>query len=96
MSCYFIEYSEISKGYKFYDLTTKSIFELGNAWFFEDVEFPRGDTIRDFDFEEEYVNISTGVISIDQDPIPDFIQDKQIKTMPENLLFKKLFHKNKF
>ena len=39
VSCYFIGYSKRSKGYKFYDPTTKSIFEMGNARFFEDVEF---------------------------------------------------------
>ena len=38
VSCYFIRYSERSRGYKFYDPTTRSIFETGNAWFFEDVE----------------------------------------------------------
>ena len=37
--CYFVGYSERSRGYKFYDPKTKSIFEMGNAWFFEDVEF---------------------------------------------------------
>ena len=42
-SCYFIGYSERSRGYKFYDPTTKSIFETGNARFFEDVEFDGGD-----------------------------------------------------
>ena len=30
VSCYFIGYSERSKGYKFYDPTTKSIFETGS------------------------------------------------------------------
>ena len=39
ISCYFIGYSERSRGYKYYDPTTKSIFETGNARFFEDVEF---------------------------------------------------------
>ena len=39
VSCYFIGYSERSKGYIFYDPTTKSIFKTGNARFFEDVEF---------------------------------------------------------
>ena len=39
VSCYFIGYSERSRGYKFYNPTTKSIFETGNARFFKDVEF---------------------------------------------------------
>ena len=45
ISCYFIGYSERSRGYKFYDPTTKSIFEMGNVWFFEDVEFVGGDML---------------------------------------------------
>ena len=75
VSCYFIGYSKRSKGYKFYDPTTKSIFETGNARFFEDVEFDGGDKDRDFAFEEEYVDIPTAVIDIDQAPIPDIVQE---------------------
>ena len=75
VSCYFIGYSERFRGYKFYDPTTKSIFETGNARFFEDVEFDGGDKDRDFDFEEEYVDIPIAVIDIDQAPIPDIVQD---------------------
>ena len=74
-SCYFIEYSERSRGYKFYDPTTKSIFETGNARFFEDVEFDGGDKDRDFAFEEEYVDIPTTVIDIDQAPIPEIVEE---------------------
>ncbi|KAJ4719033.1 Retrovirus-related Pol polyprotein from transposon TNT 1-94 [Melia azedarach] len=75
VSYYFIGYSERSKGYKFYDPRTKSIFESGNAWFFEDVKLAEGDNIRDFVFKEEYVDIPIGVIGIDQDLIPDLVQD---------------------
>ena len=75
VSCYFIGYSERSKGYKFYDPTTKSIFEIGNARFFEDVEFDGGDKDRDFSFEVEYVDIPTAIIDIDQAPIPDIVQE---------------------
>ncbi|KAL0368210.1 UNVERIFIED_CONTAM: Retrovirus-related Pol polyprotein from transposon TNT 1-94 [Sesamum calycinum] len=38
VSCYFVGYSERSRGYKFYSPTTKLIFESGNARFFEDVD----------------------------------------------------------
>ena len=75
VSCYFIVYSERSRGYKFYDLTTKSIFETGIARFFEDVKFDGGDKDMDFVFEEEYVDIPTIVIDIDQAPIPDIVQE---------------------
>ena len=39
MSCYFIGYSKRSKRCMFYDPMAKLIFELGNAWLFEDIEF---------------------------------------------------------
>ena len=71
----YIGYSERSRGYKFYDPTTKSIFETGNARFFEDVEFDGGDKDMDFVFEEEYVDIPSAVIDIVQAPIPDIIQE---------------------
>ena len=75
ISCYFIGYFERSRGYKYYDPTTKSIFETGNARFFEDVEFDAGDKDKDFVFEEEYVDIPIAVIDIDQAPIPDIVQE---------------------
>ena len=78
VSCYFIGYSERSRGYKFYDPTTKSIFETGNARFFEDVEFAGGDMVRDFVFEEEYINILTAIINIDHDPIPNIVQEADL------------------
>lgn len=61
--------------YKFYDHTTKSIFESGNVRFFEDFEFVGGDTVRNFVFKEKYVDISIDVIGIDYSLIPDFVQD---------------------
>ncbi|RVW68066.1 Retrovirus-related Pol polyprotein from transposon TNT 1-94 [Vitis vinifera] len=38
VSCYFVGYSERSRGFKFYDPSTRSFFETGNAKFIEDVE----------------------------------------------------------
>ena len=35
----------------------KSIFELGNARFFEDIEFTGGEMVGDSVFKEEYVHI---------------------------------------
>ena len=75
VSCYFIGYSKRSRGYKFYDPITTSIFEMGNAQFFEDVEFDGGDKDKDFVFEEEYVDIPTVVIGIDQALILDIVQE---------------------
>lgn len=53
VSSYFIGYSEKSRGFKFYDPTKRSIFETGNAVFFEDVEFGGRNKVRDIIFEEE-------------------------------------------
>ena len=75
VSCYFIGYSKRSRGYKFYDPTTRSIFEMGNARLFEDVDFDGGDKDRDFVFEEEYVDIPIAVIDIDQAPILDIVEE---------------------
>ena len=57
VSSYFIGYSERSRGYKFYDPTLKTIFETGNATFFEDIEFGGKNKVRDFVLEEESVTI---------------------------------------
>ena len=54
ISSYFVGYSEKSWGFKFYDLSTKGIFETRNAHFFEDIEFNGGNKVRDTDFEEEH------------------------------------------
>jgi transposase InsO family protein len=77
ISCYFIGYSERSRGYKFYDPTTKAIFETGNARFFEDVEFAGGERVTDFVFDEEYVEIPLIAIDNDRDQvsIPDIVQE---------------------
>ena len=48
---------------------------MGNARFFEDVEFDGRDKDRDFVFEEEYVDIPIDVIGIDQASIPDIFQE---------------------
>ena len=57
ISSYFIGYSERSRGYKFYNFTLKTIFEIGIAWFFEDVEFGGRNKVRDIIFEEELISI---------------------------------------
>ena len=45
---------EKSWGVKFYDPSTRGIFETGNAHFFEDIEFDGGNTVRDTDFQDEH------------------------------------------
>ena len=71
MSCYFVGYSERSRGYKFYDPTTRSIFEMGNATFLEDIEFGGRNKVRYFVFEEESVSIPTIAFDNVRDSIPD-------------------------
>ncbi|RVW84956.1 Retrovirus-related Pol polyprotein from transposon TNT 1-94 [Vitis vinifera] len=57
VSCYFVGYSERSRGFKFYDPSTRSFFETGNAKFIEDVELSGREPLRKVVFEEEFVNI---------------------------------------
>ncbi|KAL6321467.1 hypothetical protein AAG906_018403 [Vitis piasezkii] len=57
VSCYFVGYSERSRGFKFYDPSTRSFFETGNAKFIEDVELSGREPLRKVVFEEESVNI---------------------------------------
>ncbi|RVW89364.1 Retrovirus-related Pol polyprotein from transposon TNT 1-94 [Vitis vinifera] len=57
VSCYFVGYSERSRGFKFYDSLTRSFFEMGNAKFIEDVELSWRDPLRKVVFEEKSVSI---------------------------------------
>ena len=53
----------------------RSIFETGNTWFIEDVEFTGGDKASDFFFEKECVNIPIVAIDDDQTFITNIVQD---------------------
>ena len=76
VSCYFVGYPERSRGFKFYDPTTRTFFETGNARFLEEIEFVGGDKVRDIVFEEKFIPLH---VAIDNDqaqvPIPDIVQD---------------------
>ena len=54
ISCYFVGYSRKLWGFKFYNPSTRCIFETWNAHFFEDIEFDGGNIVRDTDFQEEH------------------------------------------
>ncbi|RDX73103.1 hypothetical protein CR513_47332, partial [Mucuna pruriens] len=56
VSCYFVGYVKRSQNYKFYYLTSRSLFETRNSRFVEEVEFGKEENIRKVDFEEEFVN----------------------------------------
>ena len=57
MSCYFAGYSERLRGFKFYDPSTRSLFETSNAKFIEDVELSGREPLKKAVFEEESVYI---------------------------------------
>ncbi|RVW21179.1 Retrovirus-related Pol polyprotein from transposon TNT 1-94 [Vitis vinifera] len=59
VSCYFVKYSERSRGFKFYDPSSRSFFETGNAKFIEDVELSGRESLRNVVFEEESISIPT-------------------------------------
>ncbi|RVW13644.1 Retrovirus-related Pol polyprotein from transposon TNT 1-94 [Vitis vinifera] len=78
VSCYFVGYSERSRGFKFYDPSSRSFFETGNAKFIEDVELSGRKQLRKVVFEKESVSIPTtghGHIMFD-----DTIQNVQLIT----------------
>lgn len=52
VSCYFIGYSERSRGYKFYDPATRTIFETNTVKFFEDIMVPGGNMHQDIDLND--------------------------------------------
>ena len=79
--CYFVGYLERSRGFKFYDPLSKSLFETGNAKFIEDVEYGGSIGLRSFVSEEEYVIIPTVAIENDQVTIPNIIQDANPKNL---------------
>ena len=75
VSSYFVGYPERSRGYKFYDPTTRSFFEMGNAQFFEDVEFEGRNKAKDVVFEEESIPLPMIAIDNDQTVITDVVQE---------------------
>jgi len=76
-SC-FIDYSERSRGYKFYDPKLKTIFEMGTAIFFEDIDFGEKNKVRDFVLEKESITILKPIHTVDFDkansePLQDIV-----------------------
>ena len=66
VSCYFVWYFERSRGFKFYDPSSRSFFETGNAKFIEDIEYGGSSELRKIFFEEEYIIIPTVATKNDQ------------------------------
>ena len=88
VSCYFIGYFERSRGYIFYDPTTKSIFKTGNARFFEDVKFDGEIRIGIFLLKRNmliFPQLSLTLIRILY--LTLFKKQIQIKTISKNLPF---------
>ena len=67
VSCYFIGYSERSRGFKFYSSSSNTIFETGNAKFIEDVENSGSSQSRNITFEEERVDLP--IVGIESDEV---------------------------
>ena len=84
MSCYFVGYSERSRGFKFYDPSTRSLFETGNAKFIEDVELSGRESLRNVVFEEESVSIPIIATGHGHIMFDDTIQNVQSITEIEN------------
>ncbi|RVW88542.1 Retrovirus-related Pol polyprotein from transposon TNT 1-94 [Vitis vinifera] len=85
VSCYFVGYSKRSRGFKFYDPSSRSFFEIGNAKFIEDVELSGREPLRKVVFEEESVSILTtghGHIMFD-DTIQNVQSITEIQDTPE-------------
>ncbi|TXG72091.1 hypothetical protein EZV62_000670 [Acer yangbiense] len=74
VSCYFVGYSERSRGFKFYDPTAGTFFETGNARFLEEVEFMGGDEVRNIVFEEEFISLPIAIDN-DQVSVPDIVRN---------------------
>ena len=79
VSSYFIDYSERSRGYKFYDPILKTIFETETATFFEDIEFEGKNKIRKFVLEEESIKIP--------EPIQIVTFDEVSSEPPQNIAY---------
>ncbi|RDX85835.1 hypothetical protein CR513_32915, partial [Mucuna pruriens] len=56
------QYVECSQGYKFYDLTSRSFFEIGNARFLKEVNFGKEENIRNVVFEEESIDYTSQIL----------------------------------
>ncbi|RVW21166.1 Retrovirus-related Pol polyprotein from transposon TNT 1-94 [Vitis vinifera] len=85
VSCYFVRYSERSRGFKFYDPSSRSFFETGNAKFIEDIELSGRKSLRNVVFEEESISIPTtrhGHIMFD-DTIQNVQSITEIQDTPE-------------
>lgn len=84
VSCYFVGYSERSRGYKFYDPTNRTILETGNARFFEDIEVGGENSVRDVVFEEVVDEVITtpSIPMFVPLPIPEFVSEEAQEQHP--------------
>ncbi|KAL6320066.1 hypothetical protein AAG906_004463 [Vitis piasezkii] len=80
VSCYFVGYSERSRGFKFYDSSTRSFFETNNAKFIEDVELSGREPLRKVVFEEKFVSIPIIATGHGHIMFDDTIQNVQLIT----------------
>ncbi|RVW70676.1 Retrovirus-related Pol polyprotein from transposon TNT 1-94 [Vitis vinifera] len=68
VSCYFVGYSERSRGFKFYDPSIRSFFETGNAKFIEDVELSGREPLRnEIEDTPKFLYSSYGTIQVHEE-----------------------------
>nr|CAN61880.1 hypothetical protein VITISV_018026 [Vitis vinifera] len=80
VSCYFLGYSKRSRGFKFYDPSTRSFFETGNAKFIEDVELKHE---FDMGLEDDPISVSQVKQSSDSEKWIEAMKD-EMKSMKDN------------
>ncbi|RDX63559.1 hypothetical protein CR513_58004, partial [Mucuna pruriens] len=68
VSCYFMGYAEHSQGYKFYDLTSRSFFEMENARFLKEVD----QVLVPITIQETTLVVEDNVQTI----VPDVVQEQ--------------------
>nr|CAN75475.1 hypothetical protein VITISV_006889 [Vitis vinifera] len=80
VSCYFVGYSKRSRGFKFYDPSTRSFFETSNAKFIKDVE-----SKHEFDMglEDDPISVSQVKQSSDSEKWIEAMKD-EMKSMKDN------------
>ena len=79
VNCYFVGCSERPGDFKFYDPSSRSFFEMGNAEFVQDIEYGGSSELRKIVFEEKYVIILIVATKNDQVITLEIIYDANLE-----------------
>jgi len=66
VTCFFVGYSERSKGFRFYCPSTKNIIETNNAKFIKKIQNSGSQLHKDFIFEKEQIVIHMTTVQNDE------------------------------